>query len=162
MIPGLALFKGKGLLASAIAAAALLAWGGLGWWGKARVERDFEAYRGEQARLVVRQQETIIAEQQRAAEKAQEASNAYQKGARDIRARWDAERLRNQQRTGSGALPATSPAASGPDAACEDRLHGALRSLEAVDRAAGAVAEGLRDAELCAAQLSQLQAFCGR
>lgn len=60
MIPFASLaLKGKSLairsIAVAVVLALALAWGGIGWWGKAGVERDFAEYRGEQARLVARQ-----------------------------------------------------------------------------------------------------------
>lgn len=159
MIP-FALLKGKGLLVGAIALALILAWGGFGWWGKARIERNFEAYRGQQARLVARQQETIIQEQQRAAEKAQEVSSAYQKGARDIRARWDAERVRNQARTNSGPMPTPADTALGPDAAsCEDRLLAGLRETQELRAALGEAIDAFRDAELISGQLERLQQF---
>lgn len=155
-------FPQKYLIAAGVLLA-VVAWGGVGWYGKRAAELEHERYRGEQARLVVRQQEQIIAAEVTAKVKAREATDAYQKGRLDSDARW-AQRLRHHPRAGGGPVPDTAGAPVRADGAtCEERLHGALRQLDAVDRAARAVAEALRDAEHCSAQLEALQAFnCGR
>lgn len=158
--------KGKGLLAGAVLLALVSAWGGLGWYGKARVERAFSDYRFLQAKLVIHQQETIIAEQARADEVARAASNLYAAGQKiteekyapeiatlESLARAYRERLRHRAGPDSSAVPATGPPAGGPAAAaCEVRLLG-------ITEAAQAVARDLESAEREVRKLEALQAW---
>lgn len=145
-----------------VAIAAAAAWGGLGWFWKANVERDFANFRGEQARLVARQQEQWIEERQRAEQLANEVSIVYNKAVRTTEkhyqgevdqlerlARVWSERVRNNQ-SGGCAVPSPSETAGGTDGpSCEERLQGIAESAKAV----------ARDLDICTRQAEQLDSL---
>lgn len=146
------------------AIAAAVAWGGIGWYGKAASERSFAEYQRAAAETISTELLRHQATQQKQAAIAGEASRQYQKGATHVRTTlqpeldelatlrtlWAARThsLRQPTETDSSPLPATPDPTGGPDAtACTDRPGD-------IAAAAAAVA---RDLASCAGELEKLK-----
>jgi hypothetical protein len=155
-------------LALAFALLALLAWGGLGWYGKRAVELEFAGYKLAQARVVADQ----LAENQRLSDAQAKAgaaiSDAYQKGKADVAKAYQpvladlqflrlrlaaAGGLREHPATDPGPVPGPPDPAGGPDATACTGDPG--RILDAADR----VVADLAACEDTRRQLISLQAW---
>ena len=156
----LALLKGKGWMIVAILLGLTVAWGGLGWYGKARVERAFAEHRLEQARLVARQLENNLVEQQARQAAERVASAQFARGRRQTEAEYAPiktdldfitaayRRMLDAAGSGSGTVPTSTDSAAAPGGAtCENQLQEVRRRAARVSEAASGVVGDLEVAE---------------
>ena len=135
-------------IAAAALLASLVAWGGLGWYGKATAERELADYQLAAARVITARLEENQRLSDAQAKRSAEISDAYQKGKHDtakafqpalaalqaLRARLGATDpgLRNPAPPDPGAVPLPADPALRPDAtACTDQPG---RIIAATDR----------------------------
>lgn len=147
--------------------AAAIAWGGLGWYGKAAAERDLSAYQASQAKLINDQLRQILDLQKIRDQAAATAVGYYLEGKKNaetafqplrtelanLRSRFpavDPHRLPERPGDDSNALPATPEPAGGTDATACTGEPG--RIVAATDRVAA-------DLAACAQTQSQLIAL---
>lgn len=154
------LLKSKGLMITAILLGLIAAWGGLGWYGKARVERAFAEHRLEQARLVARQLENNLAEQQARQAAERVASAQFARGKKQTETEYAPiktdldfitaayRRMLDAAESNSGTVPAGTDLATGPGGtACEEQLQEVRRRAARVTEAASGVVGDLEIAE---------------
>lgn len=164
-------------IGGALLLAAVAAWGGLGWYGKAGAERELAEYQLGAAKVITEQLQNNARLEDQGRQIQEDARHEYEGKLQSIEGSWakdraslaalrraPSERLREPAAGNDGsAVPQADATAAGADATtCERRLQEAGDRFDRVVEAAQGVADALQAAERQQAQLSALQKFEGR